>query len=172
MPKSGKIEVYHKGSARLGILLQADTDLRIYNFCDSDWGACPLSRQSLTGYFVCLGGSLISWKTKKQVTVFRSSAEAEYRSMAVATSEPVWLWTCLASLGVFLEQPMKLFCDSQVAPHIAKNSAFHECTKHIKINCHFVREKLEAGILTLSHVGTKEQLADIFTKALGKRQFQ
>ena len=90
----------------------------------------------------------------------------------MTTSELVWLRALLASLGVFLHQRMKLFCNSQAGLHIAKNPVFHERTKHIEIDCHFVREKVVAGILTLSHVGTKEQPADIFTKALGKRQFQ
>jgi len=92
--------------------------------------------------------------------------------MAVATSELIWLRAFLASLGVFLQQPMKLFCDSQAALHIAKNPVFHERTKYIEMNCHFVQEKVAARILTLSHVGIKEQPPDIFTKALGKRQFQ
>ena len=163
---------YLKGSPGDGILLHAKNDLQLYGFCDSDWGACPLSRRSLTGYFVTLGGSPISWKTKKQATVSRSSAEAEYRAMAEATSELVWLRSLLASLGVFHSQPMKLFCDSQSALHIAKNPVFHERTKHIELDCHFVREKLTAGLLRLLHITTQHQPADIFTKTLGKKQFQ
>ena len=91
--------------------------------------------------------------------------------MVVSTCELVWLRAFLASLGVFLQQPMKSFCDSQVALHIVKNHVFHEWIKHIEIDCHIVREKVVAGILNLSNVGTKEQPTNIFTKALGNRQF-
>jgi len=91
--------------------------------------------------------------------------------MAYATSELVWIRSFLASVSVF-PPPMTLFFDSQAAVHITQNPVFHERTKHIEIDCHFVRKKLEAGILTLSHVGTKHQPADIFTKALGEAQFQ
>ena len=160
-----------KGTVSFGILLKASSDMRLYGFCDLDWDACPLSKCLLTRYFVLLGVSPISWKTKKQDIVSRSSAEAEYRSMAVTTSELVWLRSFLASLGVFLQQLMKLFCGNQAALHITGNPVFHERTKHIEIDCHFVQEKVVARILTLSHAGMKEQPAYIFSKALGKRQF-
>ncbi|KAJ1703741.1 hypothetical protein LUZ63_003520 [Rhynchospora breviuscula] len=162
---------YLKGNPGQGILLRADSNLTLYGYCDSDWATCPLTRRSLTGYFVMLGTSPISWKTKKQHTVSRSSAEAEYRSMATTACELTWLKTLLQSLGVSHTQPMKLMCDSQAALHIAANPVFHERTKHIEIDCHFVRDQIQAGCIVASHIRTNEQLADIFTKALGKRQF-
>ena len=163
---------YIKGSPDYGILLRANNILHLSAFCVSDWGACPLTRQSLTGYLVTLGGSPISWKTKKKTIVSRPSAEAEYRSMAAVTSELVWLKALLASLGVFHTQAMHLFCDNQAAFHIAKNLVFHERTKHIEIHCHFVRERYHYGDLDIFHVPSQFQPADIFTKALSKRRFQ
>ena len=118
-----------------------------------------------------LNGSPVSWKTKKQATVSRSSAEAEYRSMATATSESVWLKCLLASLSVFIDQQMKLFCDSQATIHVAKNPVFYERTKHVEIDCHFVRESPVSGDLVLSYLPSKQQPADIFTRALGTKQF-
>jgi len=163
---------YVKGSLDCGIVIHAHCDLQLTAYCDSDWGACPLTRRSLTGYLVTLGASPISWKTKKQTTVSRSSAEAEYRSMAAVTSELVWLKSLLASFGIFHQLAMQLFCDSQLALHIAKNPVFHERTKHIEIDCHFVRERYHSGDLDLFYLPSQMQPADLFTKALGKRQFQ
>ncbi|XP_065855377.1 uncharacterized mitochondrial protein AtMg00810-like [Euphorbia lathyris] len=162
---------YLKGSPGQGILLRKCNDLRLNAFCDSDWAACPLTRRSLTGYFVLLGTSPISWKTKRQPTVSRSSAEAEYRAMAVTTCELKWLKSLLRSLGVHHSRPMRLFCDSQAAIHIAANPVFHDRTKHIEADCHFVRDELQAGNITTSYVPTGHQLADILTKALGRQQF-
>jgi len=91
--------------------------------------------------------------------------------MAATTSELTWLKSFLASLGVFHLQAMQLFCDSQAALHIGRNLFFHEATKQIEIDCHFVRERYHSGYLSLSYVSSKLQPVDIFTKALGKRQF-
>jgi len=91
--------------------------------------------------------------------------------MATTTSELMWLKALLPSLGVFHTSAMQLFCDNQVALHIAKNLVLHECTKHIELDCHFVREKLEAGDLEFLYISSKQQPADIFTKALRKKQF-
>ncbi|KAJ3690345.1 hypothetical protein LUZ61_019509 [Rhynchospora tenuis] len=162
---------YLKKNPGQGIVLPVENDLQLYGYCDSDWASCPITRRSLTGYFVLLGGSPISWKTKKQHTVSRSSAEAEYRSMASLCCELTWLKSVLHFLGVAHEQPMKLFCDSQAALHIAANPVFHERTKHIEVDCHFVRDKIQEGQIVTCHVPSTAQLADIFTKALGRHQF-
>jgi len=89
----------------------------------------------------------VSWKTKKQITVSRSSAKAKYRFVATTTSELIWLKALLVSLGVFHTSAMQLLCNSQAALHIAKNSVFHERTKDIELDFHFVRERLDVGDL-------------------------
>ncbi|CAH9080818.1 unnamed protein product [Cuscuta epithymum] len=162
---------YLKGTPGQGILLSSSCNLLLTGWCDSDWASCPLTRRSLTGWVVFLGGSPVSWKTKKQHTVSRSSAEAEYRSMAALTAELKWLKSLLLSLGVKHSQAMPMFCDSKSALYIAQNPVFHKRTKHIEVDCHYVRDALREGLITTHHVSTTDQLADIFTKALGKRQF-
>lgn len=162
---------YLKSCPGQGILLHATSDLRLRAYCDSDWASCPLTRRSLTAYFVFLGDSPISWKTKKQATVSRSSAEAEYRSMASATCELKWLRSLLGSFGIQHEAPMRLLCDSQSAIHMAKNPVHHERTKHIEVDCHLVRDAVQSGVLTTQYIHTSAQLADVLTKALGSRQF-
>jgi len=101
MNAARRILCYIKGSPDCGLVIHAHSDLQLIGYCDSDWGACPITRQSLTGYLVTLGDSPISWKTKKQTTVSQSFAEAEYRSIAAVTSELVWLKSLLASFGIF-----------------------------------------------------------------------
>ena len=163
---------YLKHNPGQGILLRTPESLQLVAFCDSDWASCPITRRSNTSYFVILGGCPISWKTKKQPTVFRSSTEDKYRAMAMTTREPVWLQSLLTSFGVHLSQPMELHCDNQSALHISANPVFHERTKHIEIDFHFVRERIQYGDLITIHVPTTLQLADIFMKALGRTRFQ
>ncbi|KAH9754602.1 retrovirus-related pol polyprotein from transposon RE1 [Citrus sinensis] len=129
---------YLKGNPGQGVFLRSYCDLQLYGWCDSDWASYPLSRRSLSGWFVMLGSSHISWKSKKQHTVARSSAEAEYRAMTTVTCELKWLKGLLMSLGVDHSRPMHLYCDSQAVLHLATNPVFHERTKHIKVDCHFV----------------------------------
>lgn len=162
---------YLKGCPGQGILLSSDSDLSLKAFCDSDWAACPITRRSLTGYVVLLGDSPIAWKTKKQPTVSCSSAEAEYRAMGFTTRELLWDRQLLSALDVEHKGPMRLHCDNKAALHIASNPVFHERTKHMEVDCHFVRDVIQEGKLATAYISTTEQPTDILTKALGSQQF-
>ncbi|XP_019230241.1 PREDICTED: uncharacterized protein LOC109211196 [Nicotiana attenuata] len=150
----------------LGIFFSNNPDCTVRAFCDSDWAACPDSRRSVSGYIVLLGDSPISWKSKKQEIVSLSSTEAEYRSVRKVVGELVWVKRLLEELTVPCLHPISVFCDSQAAVHMAINSVFHERTKNIEVDCHFVRDKLHEGLITLHHIPTYAQLEDVFTKAL------
>ena len=113
-----------------------------------------------------VGGNLVSWRSKKQNVVSKSSSEAEYRAMAQTTCEIVWMRNLLGEIGFPQSNPTMMWCDNQAAIYIANNPMFHERTKHIEVDCHFTREKLEDGKITTPHVRTESQLADVFTKAL------
>ncbi|KAK9741464.1 hypothetical protein RND81_03G108100 [Saponaria officinalis] len=162
---------YVKRNPSKGIMFKKQIDYQLKGYCDSDYASCPITRRSLSGYFVSIGGSPISWKAKKQVTVAKSTAEAEYRAMGGVTSELIWIKSFLASLGIFHTKPMELYCDNQAAIHIAKNPVFHDRTKHIEMDCHFVRQHLVSGTIKTSYVRSREQIADLFTKALGGEIF-
>ena len=139
---------------------------QIVGYCDVDWANSPIDRRSTSGYCGFIGGNLISWKSKKQDVVARSSAEAKYRAMALETCELIWLKQLLQELRFGKDGQMTLLCDNQAALHIASNPVFHERTKHIEVDCYFIREKIASGYMTTSFVNSSDQLADIFTKSL------
>ena len=129
------------------------------------------TRRSISGFCVFLGESLISWTCKKQQVFSRSSAESKYRVMATVTSEIVWFIALFSNFGHIHKEPAFLYCDSKAALYIAANPMFHERTKHIDIDCHFIREKIQDGVIKTFHVPTRHQLADLFTKTLSQKQF-
>ncbi|XP_019100812.1 PREDICTED: uncharacterized protein LOC109132839 [Camelina sativa] len=163
---------YLKGTPDQGILLRSDRLLTLTAYCDSDLSACPRTRCSLSAYVIYLGDSPISWKTKKQDTVSSSSAEAEYHAMAYTLKEIKWLKGLMEDLGVAPSSLIPLHCDSQAAIHIAANPVFHERTKHIKRDCHQVRDAVQDKLITTVHISTHDQVADLLTKALPAPQFQ
>lgn len=119
-----------------------------------------------------LGDSLVTLRSKKQHTISRSSAEAEYRALAFTSCELVWLGILLHDLKIVSLNVHVLYSDSMAALYIATNPIFHERTKHVEINYHTVREKLDRGELKSLHISTENQIADLLTKPLFPHQFQ
>ena len=159
---------YLKGTLFHGFFYSAQSPLVLHAFSDADWVGDPTDRRSTTGYCFLLGSSLISWRSKKQTFVARSSTEAKYRTLADTTSKLLWLRWLLKDLGVSTSSITPLYYDNQSVIHITHNDVFHEWTKHIEIDCHFIRYHLVYGALKLFSVFSKDQLADIFTKSLPK----
>ena len=167
MQGAHRILRYLKGTPGTGLFYSTQCDLQFKAFSDSDWGGCTETRQSVTSYCVFLGTSLVSWKSKKQSTISRSSSKAEYRAMAMVSCEIQWLLYLLADFHISHDQAVPLYCDNLSAIYLTENPVFHERTKHIEIDCHFVREKYQSGVLKPLPISTIHQLADVFTKALG-----
>jgi hypothetical protein len=162
---------YLKGTIGRGIVMTRNGHNNIMGYVDSDWAGNSLDRRSTTGYCMFIGGNLVSWKSKKQSVVTRSNAEAEYRAMASTAYELIWLKQLLADFGFHGVTPMTLFCDNQAAMHIASNPVFHERTKHIEVDCHYIRQQVQAKLIQPQYVRSHDQLADVLTKALSSTQF-
>jgi len=119
-----------------------------------------------------LGNALISWRCKKQDRVSKSSTEAEYRAMSTVCSEIVWLRGLLEELVFPQTTPTPLHVDNTSVIQIATNPVFHERTKHIEVDCHSIRDTLESRVISLPHISSDLQVADIFTKAMTRQRHQ
>jgi hypothetical protein len=161
---------YVKGSLSSGLLFQPGS-LNLQAYADADWAGDPIDRRSTSGYVVFLGSTPITWVSKKQCTVSRSSTEAEYRSLASATAEVFWIRMVLKDLGIFLPNPPILWCDNLSALALASNPVFHARTKHIEVDYHFIREKVVRRDVVVKFISTTDQLADILTKCLPSPSF-
>jgi len=113
------------------------------------------------------GSGVVSWSSKKEPTIALSSTEAKYRGVVIVACEVVWLQKLLSDLGQSVDAPIVIYCDNISSILLANNLVYHVRTKHIEVHYHFIREKVLAKEIDLIHVNTKDQVVDIFTKALG-----
>jgi hypothetical protein len=150
----------------LGLKIAPSKSMMISGFSDADWAGCVDDRRSTGGFAVYLGSNLVSWSARKQPTVSRSSTEVEYKSLANATTEIIWVQKLLTELGVQHPPMARLWCDNLGATYLSANPIFHAKTKHIEIDFHFVRERVAQKLLDIRFISTGDQVADGFTKAL------
>ncbi|KAK2411429.1 hypothetical protein QL285_046706 [Trifolium repens] len=168
-----KILRYLNGTISFGLCIQPALQgppfsLRAYS--DADWATDQDDRRSISGSCIYFGPNLVSWSSKKQPLVARSSTEAEYRSMANTTAELMWIESLLQELHVEF-QPPTLLCDNISAVALAHNPVLHARTKHMELDLHFVREKVIAKHLHVLHVPATAQLADPLTKPLSPSNY-
>ena len=161
-----RVLAYIKHAPGRGLIYRRHGHLRVEAYSDAGYAGDKGDRKSTTGFCTYVGGNLVTWRSRKQKVVSCSSAEAEYRAMAETAREMVWVHSLLTNLGVTTPVPMPMQCDNQAAIFIASNPTFHERTKHIEIDCHYIRDKVLSGMISTPHVSSSSQLADIFTKSL------
>ncbi|GKC77681.1 ribonuclease H-like domain-containing protein [Tanacetum coccineum] len=146
--------------------LFSSSTIDLVAYSDADWAGCPTTQRSTSGYCVFLGNNLLSWSSKRQPMLSRSSAEAEYRGVANAVVETCWLCNLLRELHTPLSSATLVYCDNVSAVYLSCNPVQHQRTKHIEIDIHFVCDLVAAGQVQVLHVPSRYQFADIFTKGL------
>jgi hypothetical protein len=162
---------YLRDTLDYGLLLRCSASSELTVYTDADWAGCPDTRRSTSGYAVFLGTNLVSWSSKRQNVVSRSSAEAEYRAVANGVAKACWLRQLLQELHAPLTKSTLVYCDNVSTVYLSTNPIQHQRTKHVEIDLHFVRERVTIGDVRVLHVPTTSQFADIFTKGLSTSVF-
>ena len=162
---------YLKMAPSRGLIFSKNGHLNVQGYTDADWAGSINDRRSTSGYFTFVGGNLVTWRSKKQKVVARSSAEVEFRGMSHGVCELLWLEKLLRDLRFKPKGAMNLHCDNKAAIEIAHNPVQHDRTKHVEIDRHFIKEKLDAEIIMFPFVRSEDQLADVLTKAVSNNVF-
>ncbi|KAM2695500.1 hypothetical protein EV1_039988 [Malus domestica] len=153
---------YLQGTIDFGIQFSKG-DLDLHAFSDADWASDPNDRRSTTGLVVYIEPNPISWSSKKQNTVFRSSTEAEYRALSSTSAKIDWITQLLQFMQIEVSGSTTLFCDNLSTIALAYNPVMHQRTKHIEVDVHFIRERVAKKLLQVQFVSSNDQFADILT---------
>ncbi|CAL8134899.1 unnamed protein product [Prunus armeniaca] len=162
---------YVKGTLDYGLMYEKGKKAVLVGYCDSDWGGSIEDSKSTSRYAFSFGSGVFSWAFVKQNCVALSTLEAEYVSASKATTQAIWLRFVLEDFGELQADATPLKCDNTSAISITKNPVFHQRTKHIDRRYHFINDALQQGVIDLVYCPTKDQVADIFTKALPNERF-
>ena len=143
---------YLKGTLDYGFLLKKGKHLNITGYADADWATDLDDRRSTTGYYIYIGENPVSWCSKKQNTISKSSTEAEYRSVASATAEVMWIQSLMHELQINTNNKPTVWCDNLSTVSLTANPVLHARSKHIELDLYFVREKVLQGIIEVNHL--------------------
>ena len=162
---------YLKNTIQYGLHLTCSSTLNLVGFCDVDWASSPNDRRFTSGYCVYLGNNLVSWCSKKQHIVSRSSIEVEYKSLARLIDEITWLIALLSELRITLPRTSIVWCDNLSTVLLFENPVLHARTKHIELDLYFVHEKVIQKLIDVRHVPSSYQTTYLFTKAIPNSKF-
>ncbi|GJV71462.1 retrotransposon protein, putative, ty1-copia subclass [Tanacetum coccineum] len=164
-----RIFQYLKGTIHRGLWYPKDSSIALTTFADADHAGCQDTRRSTSGSIQLLGDRLVSWSSKRQKSATISSTEAEYIALSGCCAQVLWMRSQLTDYG-FGFNKIPMYCDNKSAIALCCNNVQHSRSKHIDIRFHFIKEHLENGVIKLYFINTEYQLADIFTKALGRER--
>ena len=167
-----KIEELKQPFAYTSARYPGDIDVHFMGYSDADYANSVDDRRSVTGYVFVFAGAPLTWNSMNQQSVALSTMEAEYFAVCKATQEAIYLRMLFEETGINVEAPLIIKEDNQACIAFTKNPGDHSRTKHIDVRVCFVRQWVERGELVLEPISTKDQLADIFTKALDINQFK
>ncbi|TYJ97386.1 Beta-galactosidase [Cucumis melo var. makuwa] len=162
---------YLKNTPGKGLMFRKTNRKTFKGYTDSNWTGSVVDRKSTSGYCTFVWGNLVTWRSKKQSVVARSSAEAEYRVMSLGICEEIWLQKVLSDLHQECETPLKLFRDNKAAISIANNPIQHDRTKYVEIDRHFIKERLDSRNICIPYIPSSQQVVDVLTKGLLRPYF-
>ena len=163
---------YLKGNPGRGIFFKKGTARNLEIYTDASLARDLETGRSITGYYSYLWGNLVTWRSKKQTIVSRSSCEAELRAACLGVCEGIWIIRLLHELRIPFDGPLQIWCDNKSSIEMTRNPVYHDRTKHVEIDRHYIKEKVEAGIMTLTYVRSSEQIGDMMTKPLDRPTFE
>ena len=161
---------YLKGTIGLGLTFKKTSKLDLLIFINSNYGGSLVDRRYTTGYCTLLGGNLVTWRSKKQGVVSKSSNEAEFHALSSDIDEVLWIRSILKELKIPLEGLIKILCDNKSTIYIARDPMYHNGIKHVDIDRFYIKEKVEEKIIHTDYVPFAVQCADTLT-ALPDKNF-
>ena len=162
---------YHKITPGKGIFFRKSEERKLETFTDANWARSIEDRRSTSSYCTFVWGNLVTWRSMKQSMVAKSSTKAKFKAMALGIWQLIWLERPLGELHLTTTNPMLLYYDNKATISIARNPIHHDRTKHVEVDRHFIKEKIEGGMLNVEYVPTRERVADILTKRLPRQNF-